>query len=228
MNNEGWSRKDVALAMRDLTIGELLHANDIQPFMAFKWAMNHTRIKSGTLLDVGCGVGQYGVLCERNYPDIAYTGTDINEFMIEEARRLSPSGIFEVCQFENNIFDEYDIILASGIIEITDDPPAMLDLLLGKMKHFAILNRIRLTYEESFNIEETTYCDCVGNFFVWNVNEIVNLIKKHASIVAWRDWDTQTTLVIEKEGRNLAPIYDGSTRKVVDYYIYRPYEIVYG
>lgn len=224
----GWDRPDVAHAQYDLAMCELRNDDGIFPFAAFKWAMGHVNIKTGTLLDVGCGVGNYAALCERNYPGIAYTGTDINPFAIDAAKKLASSGTFEICRFEDNAFGDYDIILASGIIEVTDDPIASLELLLGRARRYIVLNRLRLICDASRQIEETTYCGYIGRFFEWNVKEIVGIINKHAPIIAWRDWDTQTTLVIEKSGECRLPVYDGNTRKDIDFYIYRPYDIVYG
>lgn len=225
----GWDKQDVALAQRDLVIVELQHPNDIPPFISFRWAMENVRANSNTLLDAGCGVGHYGVLCERYYQDIIYTGTDVSEFMIQEARKLSKHCRFEVCRFEDNQFDNFDVILAGGIIEVTSDPFSSLEMILGKARRYIILNRLRLTTEPSRQIEETTYCGYIGKFFEWNLNEIVDIINKHASIMAWRDYETQTTLVIEKGGNGSVPIYDGSARrKAGDYPEYNPYEIIYG
>ena len=65
----GWDRPEVAEAQRELVIGELCNA-DTLPFKAFVDAMNSEGLRTGSLLDVGCGVGHYGVLCERHLPAI--------------------------------------------------------------------------------------------------------------------------------------------------------------
>jgi SAM-dependent methyltransferase len=178
----GWDRADVAAAQRDLVIGELC-ANDTLPFMAFIDAMNSMKFRAGKLLDVGCGVGHYGVLCERNFPAIRYRGTDASRAMIDEARILAPLCLFDVCEFYENKFADYDIVLASQVVEMDGDSWDRLCLLLSSAKRYVILNRIRLTPEKSHRITEATYCGHTGYNWLWNMAEIEAEIAHHGSVV---------------------------------------------
>ncbi len=69
------------------------------------------------LLDVGCGVGHYGVLCEKYYPRLQYYGTDASAAMIEQAKLLVPLGYLDVLEFRENYPGDFDIVLASQAIE---------------------------------------------------------------------------------------------------------------
>ena len=82
--------------------------------------------------------------------------------MIEQARLLVPLGRFSVREFHDNDFADYDIVLTGQTIEQTDDPPESLDWLLTHARRYIILNRIRLTAEESHRIIEGTYCGNIG------------------------------------------------------------------
>lgn len=197
----GWDRTDVAQAQRDRVVDELQHAQDVGPFRAFIWAMEQTGIVRGTLLDVGCGVGHYGVLCEKNCHHIVYTGTDASAAIIAEARLLAPLGKFEMCAFEHNYFEGYDIVMASQVIEMLPDCWAALELLLTKARRCIILNRIRLAPdgETSHAIEESTYCGCSGHEWLWNIAELTAFIGRFGVIVGNYDWDNQTCFVIKKD-----------------------------
>lgn len=210
----GWDRQDVAIAQRKLVLKELsADPASIGPYAAFRWAMDV--IKQGyfsefdyiSLLDAGCGVGHYAILCERFYPGIRYHGTDVSPAMIDQARQLAPMTMFSVCDFKDNNFDAYDIILVGQVIEQLDDPPAMLDLLLTHARRYVILNRIRLTPDESHRIEEGTYCGVVGRTWLWNREDITRRIERHAEIIAANDqWATdQVTFVVKKREENDQP-----------------------
>lgn len=194
----GWDRADVAQAQQELVTRELSEADTCGPYKAFLWAMDTIGLESGRLLDVGCGVGHYGVLCEKHYPKIRYVGTDLSEAMIANARALVHSGIFFACQFEYNDFSFYDIVLASQVLEMTDDPPSSLDYLLSRFKSWAILNRIRLTPDKSHRITETTYCGQMGQNWLWNQDDIMQRVVRYADIVASMEWNNQMTLVLRK------------------------------
>lgn len=198
----GWDKPEVAAAQHALVIRELMEdANaPVGPYAAFRWAMNMTRMRYGSLLDVGCGSGHYGVLCERFYPYISYHGTDISDAMIVYARGLAPLATFSVCEFRNNVFEDYDIVLISQTIEQTDDPLDSLDLLLSCAQRYIILNRIRLTSETSHRIIEQTYAGNVGRNWLWNLNEITQFIEERAVIMARNDWATgQCTFVLKRQ-----------------------------
>lgn len=196
----GWDKPEVAAAQHDLVIRELsANPATIGPYAAFRWAMGIIGLERGTLLDAGCGVGHYGVLCERFYPGIRYFGTDLSTPMIAFARNLAPLGTFMVCEFGANRFEDYDIVLASQIIEATDDPPGMLDTLLMRARRHVILNRIRLTDETSHCIVEKTYGDNVGRNWLWNLGEITSLIEQRATIISKNDWaSNQATFVVKR------------------------------
>jgi 2-polyprenyl-3-methyl-5-hydroxy-6-metoxy-1,4-benzoquinol methylase len=179
----GWDKADVADAQLALVTTELGHVDTVGPFIAFGWAMEQIAPPKGaTLLDVGCGVGHYGALCERYWPGVLYYGSDAFEPMIARARLLAPLGGFSVCPFGDNAFGAYDIVLISQVVETMPDPPAMLRLALSLCLHTVILHRIRLTLDASHEIEETTYCGNVGHEWLWNMAELRALVADYGIV----------------------------------------------
>lgn len=174
----GWDKPEVAAAQHALVIQELIEdaTLPIGPYAAFRWAMDTIGLEHGSLLDAGCGVGHYAVLCERFYPHIRYHGTDLSDIMTVYARQLAPLATFSVCEFNDNEFGHFDIVLTGQTIEQTDDPQAALDFLLTHAKQYIILNRIRLTDGKSHRIEESTYCGNMGRNWLWNLGDIVRHI----------------------------------------------------
>ena len=75
-----------------------------------------------TILDFGCGIGDYySWLIENNY-HVNYTGIDISSKMIEQASKQFSTGSFH----HQNIFikpleNTYDYILLSGVFTYTDE-----------------------------------------------------------------------------------------------------------
>ncbi|GBR77642.1 SAM-dependent methyltransferases [Candidatus Termititenax dinenymphae] len=75
-----------------------------------------------TLLDLGCGLGDlYGYLQKNDYHNIDYTGIDIVPEMVSAAQRNYPDGKFKQADFVLEDIGEYDIICASGSLNILFD-----------------------------------------------------------------------------------------------------------
>lgn len=195
----GWHTVEVARAQRDLVLKELSRADTVAPYVGFKWAMDTIGITEGRLLDVGCGCGHYGVLCERLYPKIKYFGTDASRAMIDEAKQIAPLGKFVTVDFEHNDFKSADIVLLSQVVELMPDPVAAMGLALRSFKRYIILNRIRLSNAESYRVEsEPTYCGNVGHNWVWSIGDLLDLMPETCN-VAMMEWDNQATLVVSHD-----------------------------
>ena len=196
----GWDLPEVAAAQHALVVKELTEdaITPVGPYAAFRWAMDTIGLEYGSLLDVGCGCGHYAVLCERFYLHVHYHGTDVSDPMTVYARQLAPLSTFSVCEFRDNQFDDYDIILASQVLEQLDFPFDALDMLLLRARQYIILNRIRLTPDVSHRITEATYSENMGRNWLWNLDELVRFIEVRAEVLARKDWSTdQTTIVIK-------------------------------
>ena len=68
-----------------------------------------------TVLDIGCGFGEFGKFLLKRYTNVDYTGIDITKEFIEEARKLVPNGEFKVADF-NKLDGQYDVVIASGVL----------------------------------------------------------------------------------------------------------------
>jgi len=91
-----------------------------------------------TLLDLGCGLGDlYDYLQKNGYTHIAYTGYDIVPEMIAAAQANYPSAEFRVRNFVTEELPRYDIICASGslniIFEQRDRQPEYIQTVIKKM-----------------------------------------------------------------------------------------------
>ena len=200
--NENWKLQPVAegqLAVVQRQLRKNFH--DVPPFEYFLRAMNDiTGSNKSTLLDVGCGVGTYGVLCRTHFPQVEYTGTDFSPAMIQIAKTLCPEGHFEVRKFEDNAFGDFDIILASQVVEYTADPWRSMEMLRERLKKFLILHRLRLTIAASQPLEEATYAGQIATTFLWNLHELLSFWVGPDRVVTHYPWDgdLQATIIVER------------------------------
>ena len=88
-------------------------------------------IKSGeSVLDVGCGFGDLHYYLKTQDVNVDYTGIDICDFFIEEAKKLQDTGCkFLVGDIFDNNINIHDWVVASGIfgLKITDWEENVLD-----------------------------------------------------------------------------------------------------
>lgn len=123
--------------------------HDVYPFRLFLAAIN--RMLPGLperarLLDVGCGVGQYGELLARHHPGrFEYLGSDLPA-MIREARRMFPARRFveaDVTQLEPPL-DGFDVVLASSLVTVLRKPWPVIEWLLCSPAPHVVIHRQRL------------------------------------------------------------------------------------
>jgi SAM-dependent methyltransferase len=72
--------------------------------------------RDARLLDVGCGLGDYADFLAERRPRIVYSGVDLTEKMVAEARRLHPNLDLKVADILDPSFNEhFDVVTAIGI-----------------------------------------------------------------------------------------------------------------
>lgn len=202
-----WQTPEVAHAQRALIERQLTataNGRPPAPFMAFLHVFReliraHPTLAKGRLLDIGCGVGHYGVLCERYWPFIEYTGTDISEHMLTHARALVRQGVFHQCAFPYNAFGEFDMVLVSQTLEYTEDPFAALEHALQNMRGgaFLLLHRLRVTLNISERLYEDTYCGYKSVNYLWNRPALEQLCARYGILEQTHLWnDSNLTLVL--------------------------------
>jgi ubiquinone/menaquinone biosynthesis C-methylase UbiE len=88
-------------------------------FLRFKIALESLRFSSKpikSVLDIGCGFGDMGgEFMKNNYPNVRYTGIDINENLINEGKKLFPSLDLRVGNILEMNIEKYDLVCASGV-----------------------------------------------------------------------------------------------------------------
>ena len=76
-------------------------------------------LESGaSVLDLGCGFGDFYAYLKSRGLDCEYTGYDINPQLIEVARRKFPEGHFEVKDVQLEEFSAFDFIISSSAFNL--------------------------------------------------------------------------------------------------------------
>lgn len=87
------------------------------------------RFPSASVLDYGCGIGLLLSHLLSRFGDVDYTGLDITPSFVESCKsRLGDNGRFELIQPDQPIANRYDIVVISGVFNLTtsEDPAASL------------------------------------------------------------------------------------------------------
>lgn len=94
------------------TLGWFKGRQDIR----FKVLSEISDLNNCSILDVGCGFGDlYGFLMQKNL-NIEYVGIDINQNLVEIARKTYPGIRFEVIDFQKKGLEEvFDWVFSSGV-----------------------------------------------------------------------------------------------------------------
>jgi 2-polyprenyl-3-methyl-5-hydroxy-6-metoxy-1,4-benzoquinol methylase len=90
-----------------------------------------------TLLDVGCGIGEYAAIFSEN--NIQFTGVDVSREMVDNANRAGHNAILlDELKNQNQLFD---IVFISHVIEHLDSASLVefLNFYIGKLKKDGIL-----------------------------------------------------------------------------------------
>jgi SAM-dependent methyltransferase len=152
-----WKADDVTQQMLALARRELREPEAVPPYRAFFEAMDYLLRElplpeTPRFLDFGCGIGHYSELLERRYPGrFDYTGYDYSEAMVDAARAEWPGRDFRVNDLfaEGIALDSYDVVLASALVDITQEYERALEVLLGSGARFVLLHRQQVTERRS-------------------------------------------------------------------------------
>lgn len=70
-----------------------------------------------SVLDIGCGFGEFGNFLTKRYNNVAYKGVDITDSFIESGHKLYPHLSLEVANFLTiTKAERFDIVVASGVL----------------------------------------------------------------------------------------------------------------
>ena len=107
-------------------------------FCRFEVLVRKADLAGKSLLDLGCGVGDLCLFLQQKEIDLSYTGVDILEKMIDEAKRRYPPGRFIKADLlkENPFGDErFQITFCSGIFNLeTGNNEILLDSFLKRLQ----------------------------------------------------------------------------------------------
>jgi SAM-dependent methyltransferase len=143
---DSWRSSDVAAQMLAAAEAGLADADSVPPYVVFRGLLDalveDPRLPvPARLLDIGCGVGAYGELLERWAPRrFEYVGGDYSAELIAAARSRWPGRHFE----QQDVFeslDGYDVILASGLVDVLPDHERALRALMAADARWLIIHR---------------------------------------------------------------------------------------
>lgn len=90
--------------------------------------------KGASVLDVGCGLGDFHGWQKKQGLELKYHGVDITPAMVEAARKRFTDATFEVSDLLDNNAATYDFVFASGIFYLRrEDPQIYLEQTIEKL-----------------------------------------------------------------------------------------------
>lgn len=100
------------------TIEALASGNEERHKMRFDVSTKVGITEGDTVLDLGCGFGDYYEYLKEIGLEVDYAGYDINPNLISEAKKRFPGVIFETKDIINEEFPEFDYIISSSCFNL--------------------------------------------------------------------------------------------------------------
>jgi len=92
-----------------------------------------------TILDVGCGMGDYADYLTGRFKDFTYSGIDISSKMVETARQAHPALDIRLGNIIEDVIERFDVITANGIFYLLGPgAPALMKEMVTRMYALSI------------------------------------------------------------------------------------------
>lgn len=148
--------------------------------LRFDMLLSSVNLEGKTLLDVGCGTGNLLEYVNSKGINVSYTGVDILDKMIEQAKsKQLDAEFYHMDIFKNNIFnnDAFDVIYASGIFNLN----------LGNNKAF-LINALELFFRLSseavvFNLLHCASPDREDKYYYFHPDEVSEIIADFSNVI---------------------------------------------
>lgn len=120
-------------------------------------------VRIGSVLDVGCGLGELILDLNKVLPEAQFVGLDISPVAIDTCRRTVPSAAFHVIDIANHRLEEtFDLVVCSEVTEHLENPFAAVSNLrrMTRPGGYLILTtphgRVHLTEESVGHVKHPT------------------------------------------------------------------------
>ncbi|AFM05851.1 methyltransferase family protein [Bernardetia litoralis DSM 6794] len=129
LNREKAAQKNIdfysdLIKKHDLDVKSLNWGSKQSQEMRFELFSQLDNLNKKSILDIGCGLGDFYDWLEKNNLKTNYKGIDITPKMIEKAKERFPNANFEVKNvLERNENQKYDYVVASGIFYLVEQKP---------------------------------------------------------------------------------------------------------
>lgn len=90
-------------------------------FLRFQILSEIADLNNKSILDVGCGLGEFYNYLNLHRINVKYHGIDLSDKFIEKAKSLYPDGHFEQSDILTKYNKKFDYIISSGIFNVKND-----------------------------------------------------------------------------------------------------------
>lgn len=114
-----------------------------------------------SILDLGCGPGQFGACVNDLYPGASYHGIDFSKVAIEQAEMLLPDFSFSCAELplaDYSVLGTFDCVVCTEVLEhITQDIPVIEAIHPGTLTIFSVPNFDSFGHVRNFQAKEDVH-----------------------------------------------------------------------
>ena len=146
------------------------------------------------VVDIGCGIGAYYVLCEKHFPELKYVGIDYSPYAISLAMTHWDYTSFLTLDYKElspRYFTNKDLLVANALCDVLENGDECLDFILGLDVPYVMLQRVKLTKKESFYKRYRAYREVDTVEFYHNQNQLSETIARHKYLAIFDIHDEQ-------------------------------------
>ncbi|HWP40458.1 MAG TPA: class I SAM-dependent methyltransferase [Tepidisphaeraceae bacterium] len=192
--DERFAAAQAANAQREL---ERFDGQNIESFRRGIDLVRNLPIDDFSLLDIGCGVGLYGVLLRRySGKRFDYAGCDFSPAMVAQATRLNPGCPISQADARHlyHMSKSFDVVWISALLEHVPEYEQVLAEAARVGRQYMLLHRLFLhggktqrqiltTRADEYPFEGFTYPRTIRN-----INEFDAELEKHGRIISRQAW----------------------------------------